>query len=333
MGTHDIWNPWHGCHKVSAGCRNCYMFQLDAQRGVTTPSTMVHRTQEFDKPLCRDRHGDFKIKAGERIRVNMTSDTFVEEADPWRDEMWSIIRQRCDVIFYILTKRPERIADHLPDDWGDGYENVILNITSENQNMFNRRWPLFEAIPAKHKGMTLAPLLGPVDLTPALESGQIEQVECGGENYANPRPCDVAWVYDIAAQCLNHTTNFCWYESGTDLLWHGRPLRKLPWKTDQSRFAFLAGTNRKHYDIHFRLFDPVYHRELDDDERYHPQYNNSRCLFCAGRMICNGCNRSDHCPKDLRLISADELERLEASKRDEMMRWFHSGEHWIRTKD
>lgn len=22
------WNPWMGCHKVSAGCKNCYMFRL-----------------------------------------------------------------------------------------------------------------------------------------------------------------------------------------------------------------------------------------------------------------------------------------------------------------
>ena len=25
-----IWNPWHGCHKKSAGCLNCYMFRRDS---------------------------------------------------------------------------------------------------------------------------------------------------------------------------------------------------------------------------------------------------------------------------------------------------------------
>ena len=30
---HDIWNPWHGCRKVSEGCENCYMFFLDEQHG------------------------------------------------------------------------------------------------------------------------------------------------------------------------------------------------------------------------------------------------------------------------------------------------------------
>ncbi|MCB7206753.1 DUF5131 family protein, partial [Dorea formicigenerans] len=20
------WNPWHGCHKISAGCEHCYVY-------------------------------------------------------------------------------------------------------------------------------------------------------------------------------------------------------------------------------------------------------------------------------------------------------------------
>ncbi|MBD5369724.1 MAG: DUF5131 family protein [Bacteroides sp.] len=38
-----IWNPWHGCHRISAGCRHCYMFRGDALRGVARPSDEVHR--------------------------------------------------------------------------------------------------------------------------------------------------------------------------------------------------------------------------------------------------------------------------------------------------
>ena len=57
----------------------------------------------------------------------MTSDTFVEEADVWRDEMWDIIRKRPDVIFYILTKRVPRISECLPADWGDGAQRQQLH--------------------------------------------------------------------------------------------------------------------------------------------------------------------------------------------------------------
>ena len=54
------------------------------------------------------------------IRICMTSDFFLEEADGWRDEAWEIMKIRSDVIFYLLTKRPERVEKCLPSDWGDG---------------------------------------------------------------------------------------------------------------------------------------------------------------------------------------------------------------------
>ena len=45
--------------------------------------------------------------------------------------------------FFILTKRAERLKECLPDNWGDGYENVILNVTCENQKRADERIPLF----------------------------------------------------------------------------------------------------------------------------------------------------------------------------------------------
>ncbi len=122
---HDIWNPWHGCKKCSEGCQNCYMYYLDSLRD--KDGSQIYRTKSgFKYPLSKNRDGSYKVKSGEMLRVCMTSDFFLEEADPWRDEAWAIIKQRPDVKFYLLTKRPERVADHLPWDWGDGWENVIL---------------------------------------------------------------------------------------------------------------------------------------------------------------------------------------------------------------
>ena len=113
---HDIWNPWHGCVKISEGCENCYMYYLDEVRGVPERASVIRKTGDFDKPLKKDRHGRYEIPSGYCLRINMTSDTFLEEADKWRDEMWKIIRIRRDVRFYILTKRVPRIAQCLPDD-------------------------------------------------------------------------------------------------------------------------------------------------------------------------------------------------------------------------
>ena len=101
---HDIWNPWHGCVKYSEGCMNCYMYVLDKMRN--QDGSHIYKTNDFAYPLSRNRDGTYKIQSGEKIRVCMTSDFCLEEADIWRDDVWSMIRRRQDVIFYILTKRP-----------------------------------------------------------------------------------------------------------------------------------------------------------------------------------------------------------------------------------
>ena len=96
--VHDIWNPWHGCHRVSEGCQNCYMYFLDSKRG--QDCARIHRNQAgFTYPLRRNRQGRYKIRSGEMVRVCMSSDFFLAEADPWREEAWAIIRARRDVKF------------------------------------------------------------------------------------------------------------------------------------------------------------------------------------------------------------------------------------------
>ena len=47
------------------------------------------------------------------------SDFFIEEADEWREDAWLMIKRRSDLHFYMVTKRPERIAQCLPEDWGE----------------------------------------------------------------------------------------------------------------------------------------------------------------------------------------------------------------------
>ena len=79
---HDIYNPWHGCKKISEGCQNCYMYYLDQKRN--QDGHYIYKTQNFNYLIARDKNGDYKIKSGEVIRVCMTSDFFLEEADQWR---------------------------------------------------------------------------------------------------------------------------------------------------------------------------------------------------------------------------------------------------------
>lgn len=190
---HDIWNPWHGCTKKSTGCQNCYMYYLDKQRG-KDGSAVYKVKNNFDYPLQKDPNGNYKIKSGEQIRVCMTSDFFLPEADKWRPEAWKIMQERPDVVFFLLTKRPERVMNCLPAEWNDGWENIFFNVTCENQQMADERLPILEQLPFKHKGIMAAPFVGPVSIAKYLQKGFIEQVIAGGENYDGSRPLKYEWV-------------------------------------------------------------------------------------------------------------------------------------------
>ena len=89
----NMWNPWHGCHKYSEGCLNCYVFNFDNERGIDT--NHIYKTKSFNLPLQKSRNNEFKLKSGAVISVCLTSDFFIEEADEWRNEVWEIIKYRC----------------------------------------------------------------------------------------------------------------------------------------------------------------------------------------------------------------------------------------------
>ena len=153
------WNPWHGCHKYSEGCKNCFMYFLDKTRG--RDGSQIYKTKtDFNLPLKKDRQGNYKIKSGEFVRVCMSSDFFLEEADPWRDEVWEMIKQRPDVTFSLLTKRASRIKEHLPKDWNDGWDNVTFAVSCENQTRADERISYLLDVPAKHKWVSLKPMIG-----------------------------------------------------------------------------------------------------------------------------------------------------------------------------
>lgn len=217
-----MWNPWHGCHKISAGCMHCYVYREDAAFGVTVPSDEVRRTASFDLPLRRDRHGNWKYPAGTQFALCFTSDFLLEEADPWRDRIWEIIRLRSDCTFFFFTKRIERLARCLPPDWGDGYDHVAIGCTVENDDRARCRMPVFTALPIKHRLVIVAPMLGRVDLTPWLDPAVIEEVSVGGESGKYARPLDFDWVLDMHGQCLRSGVPFTFHQTGSYLIKDGR---------------------------------------------------------------------------------------------------------------
>lgn len=208
------WNPWHGCRKISEGCRHCYVYRQDERHD--KDSSEVRKTSAFNLPVRRSRDGRFKVPAGEMVYTCFTSDFLVEEADAWRAEAWEMIRTRSDLRFFFITKRIDRLMQVLPPDWGDGYENLIVGCTVENQAAADRQLPLLLGAPLRHKLIVCAPLLGPLDIAQYLTS-EIEEVSADGESGNDARPCDFDWVLSIRRQYLDADIPFCYHQTGHGL--------------------------------------------------------------------------------------------------------------------
>ena len=288
---HDIWNPWHGCVKCSEGCAHCYMYFLDWTRN--KDGADIYKTKTgFRYPLSKDRKGNYKVRSGEMLRVCMTSDFFLEEADDWRDEAWEIIRQRSDVIFFLLTKRPQRVEECLPKDWGEGWENVFFNVTCENQRRTDERIPFLLSLPFRHKGIMVAPMIGPVSIAKYLQDGQIEQVICGGENYDGARPCYYDWVKRLRRECEEKNVTFCFIETGTRFVKDGK-MYELPDKRLQASQAYKSGISYQGKPMSFKLYDD-WGYPIPQEQLYVPHYG-KQCEECGSRMICNGCSDCGQC--------------------------------------
>jgi protein gp37 len=215
--TSRTWNPWQGCHKVSPGCRNCYMYSEKIRYGQRPNVVVRSKPPTFNAPL--------KWTEPAFVFACSWSDWFIEEADAWRDEAWDIVRRTPHLTYQILTKRPERIATHLPADWGSGWANVWLGVSIEDQPTCDERLWRLAGVEAAVRFISVEPQLAfinprfaarrrdgmPVPLdgpyapphegprvegigAPALRGARIGWVIVGGESGPRARPFDLAWV-------------------------------------------------------------------------------------------------------------------------------------------
>lgn len=229
------WNPWHGCHKKSEGCAHCYVYRTDSAHD-RDPSVVV-KTKAFDLPLRKKRDGSFKIPPGDEVYTCFTSDFFVEDADEWRREAWAMIKARPDLVFIMTTKRIERFCVSLPDDWHDGYDNVVLAVTAENQRRADERLPLYMSLPLKHRIIICEPLLGHIDLSPYLD-GRVIKVVAGGESGNEARVCDYSWILSLREQCRAARTGFYFKQTGARFLKDGKLYRiRRPLQAQQAHRA------------------------------------------------------------------------------------------------
>lgn len=216
------WNLWHGCQRMSEGCRYCYVYRQDEMHG--KDSSIVTKTSNFLLPLKKKRDKSYKIPSGEMVFTCFTSDFFVSGADIWRKEAWNMIKIRKDLTFFIITKRIDRFYVSLPEDWNEGYDNVIIACTVENQEMVDYRLPILRSLPIKHKIIMCAPLLEDLNLIPYLDN-RIEEVDVGGESGNEARVCNFDWVLNIRSQCIEKDIPFWYHQTGAKLIKDGKLYR------------------------------------------------------------------------------------------------------------
>ena len=165
-------------------------------------------------------------------------------------------------------------------------------MTCENQSRADERIPVLLDLPFKHKGLHCAPLLGPLSVGKYLDTGQIEQVACGGENYGGTRPCDFEWVKSLREECVSRNITFCFMETGTVFIKDGKEYR-IKSKQLQNEQAFRSGMTYQGKEMQFDLKDR-FGQPVSKETLYVPRYA-KKCRTCSYKILCNGCFNCGAC--------------------------------------
>lgn len=222
--TDEVWNPVTGCTKVSEGCRNCYAERIAHRFWGARPFTDVRiHPERLEVPL--------HWKKPRTIFVNSMSDLFHEKvSDAIIDRVFAVMALCPQHTFQVLSKRPDRMEEYLRDSeyraemvaieveriMGGGRQrctfplpNAHMLVSAEDQKSADERVSIILRTPAAVRGVSLEPLLGPVDLRYSAFNGAdsfgsmegLHWVVVGGESGPNARACDPEWIRSIIDQC------------------------------------------------------------------------------------------------------------------------------------
>lgn len=265
--TDAVWNPTSGCAEVSPGCKNCYAKVMHKR---LTAMGAAKYTQPFHQPVFHPDALAIPLKwrKPRRIFTNSMSDLFYDSfSNEQIAAVFGVMAATPQHTYQVLTKRPERalkwfewlrkIAEDLnrADDFvvqqaaydllDDEFPleldtfrvfpwplpNVHLLVSCEDQQRANERIPLLLQCPAAVRGLSLEPLLGPIDLRQLNDGSWYDRegAECynalrgnayyrdgehglsggpvanwvivGAESGPKRRPCDIEWIRSLRSQC------------------------------------------------------------------------------------------------------------------------------------
>lgn len=159
---------WIGCTEVSPACHNCYAREWGKRFGVEWNAPPRRTADSTWAKIAGYQRSAAKFIAANgrprRVFINSLSDFFDNQADPaWRAKACLEFELAPDVIWMLVTKRPQNVAAMVPAHWmkREGWPpNVWMLTTAENQREYDRRVAWLLTIPAKVLGISGEPLIG-----------------------------------------------------------------------------------------------------------------------------------------------------------------------------
>jgi len=206
--THYSGSAWIGCTPVGPGCNLCYadaFFDKRLHMVEWGAGKARNKVKGFAAKVRNASKQATKLGMRQRFFVNPAADIFDNEvADEWREEVWDVLRRTSNLDFILVTKRIGNALKMLPQDWGPGFTNTWLLATMVNQEEVDRDMPKLAKVPAIVRGLSVEPIMGPVDLSEWLHvldwviiGGQSQQI---GEDEALVAKYE--WIRDLIDQCL-----------------------------------------------------------------------------------------------------------------------------------
>lgn len=209
--TDNTWNPWIGCTKVSDGCKFCYAEDMmDKRYGKVQwgdNGTRVRTSAaNWKKPYAWNKQA---AAQGVKVRVFTASlsDFFEKRAElePWRADALRVMSECRNLIWLLLTKRPEHVNRMLRKATGDAAlwlatnPHVWIGTSVENQKWADRRIPELLAIPTPNRFLSVEPLLDNIELNYSSGDEGINWLIVGGESGSNARPMRLEWAQNVMA--------------------------------------------------------------------------------------------------------------------------------------
>lgn len=230
--TNDTRNLWWGCVDVNAQCDHCYADSFDrrlggnhwgahaprlAQPGVWKALSDAQR----NAAAARTFRTQFVQSMGDIFErsmplVNRRGESIDGSTGDLRNRFFvEVVPNSPNLIFLLLTKRPQNIARMVPESWlVTPPPNVWYgcSVGCGNRPLDQNNIDALLDVPGRHF-LSAEPLLGPL----SADFTGVEWLITGGESGPKAREAEMAWFRDIRDRCAEQKIAFFMKQMGSRL--------------------------------------------------------------------------------------------------------------------